>query len=91
MGNCGSSAAIVLVLFILLIIILGAWIQEYTGGVKMSNIENSCCNKGGSGLLIVIVLYILLAIILGSTLFYQLYLNYLRIVFYFINQFFSDF
>ena len=78
MCNTGvSGAAIVLVLFILLIIILGAYIQ---GGVNMAcsnscndnNTVNSCPNErnSGSSFVFIIVLYILLAIIIGSFIIY---------------------
>ena len=77
MCNTGvSGAAIVLVLFILLIIILGAYIQ---GGVNMAcsnscsdnTKQNSCeCHNNNSSFVFIIVLYILLAIILGSFIIY---------------------
>ena len=70
-----SGAAIVLVLFILLIIILGAYIQ---GGDTMSSnsscgntVETTRCtgNNYGNAFVIIIVLYILLAIIIGTYLY----------------------
>ena len=70
MGNYVSSSAIVLVLFILLVIILGAWIQCKEVFIMACNHENTCNTQvptsGGSGYIIIIVLYILLAIILGA-------------------------
>ena len=67
MCNTGiSGAAIVLVLFILLIIILGAYIS---GGVKMACQNTNNCNNtkhNSSNYIIIVVLYILLAIILGA-------------------------
>ena len=78
MCNSGiSSAAIVLVLFILLIIILGAYIQPKGGGLM--SCQNSCQNKeniqvqshgcthtNNFNFVIALVLYILLAIIIGT-------------------------
>ena len=69
MCNTGvSGAAIVLVLFILLIIILGAYIYMACGNSCEKSTTTSCCNtnRSGNGYICIVVLYILLAIIIGS-------------------------
>ena len=74
-NNGISGAAIVLVLFILLIIILGAYIQA-RGGVEIAcqSNNNECCHQsrpcGNNNFVCIIVLYILLAIIIGSAFIY---------------------
>ena len=67
MTNCTSTGtgSIILVLFILLIIILGSYIQ---GGVLMACSNDTTNTSRGNGLFITIILYILLAIIFSSSL-----------------------
>ena len=73
-GNNGLGPAIILVLFILLIIIVGAFIQSFKkvkeglimNCCKKNTPENPCCNNGINTAFIVIVLFILLAIIFAG-------------------------
>ena len=59
-----SGAAFALVLFILLVIILGAFIQK-------GSVDNMCCNNSntgrGNGFFVILILFILLAIMFSAT------------------------
>mgnify|MGYP006892043866 CR=1 FL=1 len=70
-NGCGCNSmgpAIILVLFILLIIIVGAFI--YGDTMEKCVKKDKCSNQTNQNYLFIIVLYILLAIILSSFIFY---------------------